>query len=243
MTDTANNVSGSSSELHADLELLDLETRSLLQSVAQLTDAELAEPSGRPGLTRGQVVAHLAREAEDLVRLVVWARTGIRIHEPSSGSDEPADLSSGASSRVEEEAAETDLVASCDLIGDAFRALGLPLVCPVLDTPEGVVPARDLPRLRLQQVVLGHLDLDCGWGLAAAHPLAVADLLSMAVDRLGASAPEPGITMITDEGDRFVVGDGACTVRGPADVLLTWLSRGVDGVPRCDDGLPLPRTV
>ena len=45
--------------------------------VAKLSDTELAEPSALPDWSRAHVVAHLARNAEALGRLLTWARTGV----------------------------------------------------------------------------------------------------------------------------------------------------------------------
>ncbi|GAB77213.1 maleylpyruvate isomerase [Austwickia chelonae] len=240
MTDTEKTAPGGISDVYADLELLDLETRSLLQSVAGLTEADLAGPSRRSGCTRGQVVSQLARDAEVLVRLVVWARTGVRTVRDPSEQIGQGDDGNGVSWSTAEQ--EIDLVEACDLLGDALGALTLPLASPVLELVDGPVSAQDLPRMRLQEVVLSHADLGCGWELASAHPLAVADLLAAAVSRLGAAPRSAGFTVVSDEGDRFVVGDGSRTVRGPADALLAWLSWGVVAGIRCDDGLPVPET-
>jgi len=49
-------------------------TEHVFALVAKLSDAELAEPSALPEWSRAHVVAHLARNAEALIRLVTWAR-------------------------------------------------------------------------------------------------------------------------------------------------------------------------
>ncbi|MGH3331970.1 MAG: maleylpyruvate isomerase N-terminal domain-containing protein, partial [Nocardioidaceae bacterium] len=45
------------------------------RTVAEYSD--LRGPSRLPDWTRGHVVTHVARNAEGLVRLLAWARTGI----------------------------------------------------------------------------------------------------------------------------------------------------------------------
>jgi maleylpyruvate isomerase len=45
--------------------------------IDQLSDDDLSAPSGVPDWTRAHVVAHLARNADALVNLLTWARTGV----------------------------------------------------------------------------------------------------------------------------------------------------------------------
>src|SRR5947209_4673969 len=53
-------------------------TDRLLVSLDKLDDDAVGEPSLLPGWTRGHVLAHLARNADALVNLLTWARTGVR---------------------------------------------------------------------------------------------------------------------------------------------------------------------
>jgi hypothetical protein len=51
-------------------------TDDLLDDVHTLDTASLAAPSLLPGWTRAHVLAHVARNADALVNLLTWARTG-----------------------------------------------------------------------------------------------------------------------------------------------------------------------
>src|ERR671939_294815 len=51
--------------------------RAVAGALARLTDDELRQPSALPGWSRAHVVAHLARNADALVNLCSWARTGV----------------------------------------------------------------------------------------------------------------------------------------------------------------------
>ena len=51
--------------------------RAVEQAAARLEPAQVTEPSRLPGWTRGHVLSHLARNADALVNLLTWARTGV----------------------------------------------------------------------------------------------------------------------------------------------------------------------
>lgn len=52
-------------------------TGRLLATAAGLTDGQAREPSALPGWSRGHVLTHLARNADGLRNLLIWARTGV----------------------------------------------------------------------------------------------------------------------------------------------------------------------
>jgi maleylpyruvate isomerase len=52
-------------------------TQRLQDTVAGLTDQQAREPSLLPGWSRGHVLTHLARNADSLRNLLIWARTGV----------------------------------------------------------------------------------------------------------------------------------------------------------------------
>lgn len=220
----------------AALELLDVETGKLLATVATLTDEDLAEPSLCPSWSRGHIVTHLARNAESLIRLVVWARTGVRTPQYPSQASRDADIEDGAPRPAQEQA--EDLRRGCDLVRDALAALALPLETHAIETSAGPIDPRVLPLRRLNEVVLHHLDLTSGFTLADAHPLAVIDLLKLAVARLAANPSAPSVTLQTEEGERYVVRGGGPPVTGSAAALLGWLTRGLSDDLRSDGPLP-----
>src|SRR4051794_32037904 len=49
----------------------------LTSTVDDLPDAALAEPSLLDGWSRAHLVGHLARNADALINLLTWARTGV----------------------------------------------------------------------------------------------------------------------------------------------------------------------
>src|SRR4051812_336966 len=60
------------------IEVIDEATAHLLRTIDGLTDDQARGDSLLPGWTRGHVLTHIARNAEALINLTVWARTGVR---------------------------------------------------------------------------------------------------------------------------------------------------------------------
>lgn len=83
-------------ETTALLDAVATATAPLVPAVAALTDADLVEPSLLPGWTRGHVLAHLSRNADSLVNLLLWARTGIETPQYASQFLREADIEAGA---------------------------------------------------------------------------------------------------------------------------------------------------
>jgi maleylpyruvate isomerase len=63
-------------EASHSLDRLAAATGRLLATATALGDAQAREPSLLPGWTRGHVLSHIARNADGMVNLLNWARTG-----------------------------------------------------------------------------------------------------------------------------------------------------------------------
>lgn len=97
--------------------------------------------------------------------------------------------------------------------------------------------AKNIPFMRLREVVYHHVDLEAGFTFADVD----ADLQRAFVDeevrRLRALEAVPDLTLRTPDGDEWTVGLGTASVSGERAALLGWLARGLtDGVA----GDPLP---
>ncbi|HKQ41057.1 MAG TPA: maleylpyruvate isomerase N-terminal domain-containing protein, partial [Pseudonocardia sp.] len=150
-------------------------TERLFALVAKLSDAELAGPSALPEWSRAHVVAHLARNAEALIRLVNWARTGVETPMYPSREARAADIAASADHppqrlRAELTATAADLDAALAALtpeqwhAQVRSALGRPL------------PAAQVPWMRIREVWLHAVDLDAGADVADV-PGGVVDLL------------------------------------------------------------------
>jgi len=201
-------------------------TAHVLALVAKLSDAELAEPSALPEWSRAHVVAHLARNAEALIRLVTWARTGVETPMYPSREARAADIAESAGRPPDRLRAElTGTAAALDAALSALTpaqwqarvrsALGRPL------------PAAQVPWMRIREVWLHAVDLDAGAAVADA-PDGVLDLLLDEVTAtLSATAGCPTAELVpTDRDRRFRLGDPAVE-RAPTD-------HGLPGSPAVD---------
>src|ERR1041384_868904 len=73
----------------------------LTEAVADLDEQNGKAPTALPGWTRAHVLSHLARNADALVNLLTWARTGIEHPMYASKADRDADIEEGAQRLVQ----------------------------------------------------------------------------------------------------------------------------------------------
>jgi len=77
-------------------------TDRFLASVVGLDAEALAAPSLLPGWTRGHVCSHLANNADSLVNLLTWARTGVETPAYPPGDARDQAIEAGASRSADE---------------------------------------------------------------------------------------------------------------------------------------------
>jgi maleylpyruvate isomerase len=87
----------------------------------QLADDVLAAPSGLPDWSRAHVVAHLARNADALVNLLTWARTGVETPMYPSREVRNADIETTAALLPAE--LRADYAAACARLAVAIEKL------------------------------------------------------------------------------------------------------------------------
>jgi maleylpyruvate isomerase len=206
---------------------VDRATQRFLDSAADLTDASLAEPSLLPGWTRAHVMAHVARNADSLINLLNWARTGVETRQYASPDEREAGIAAGAKLPIAElrtdvrQASERFAQACADMPADAWAA--------VLDDAG---PAAKVVWRRLREVEVHHVDLAAGytwrdWPEAFSHRL-LHDLIGV----LRGGEP-PAAWLKADElSHPLQLGSGSpdMTVRGRAADLAAWLAGRSDGV-------------
>lgn len=207
-------------------------TDRLLESVTALTDTDLVEPSLLPGWTRGHVLAHLSRNADSLVNLLLWARTGIETPQYASAYLRDADIEAGAPRPLREQL--EDLRASAD------RWLALARVMPderwttlVRNRQGGEIPATRVPWMRLVEVEIHHVDLALAYSPADWPPAFTNRLLteSVADQARKVDLNGPGFEVkAIDTGYTATIGSApVTTVSGTATALATWLIGRSDG--------------
>ncbi|HYS40422.1 MAG TPA: maleylpyruvate isomerase family mycothiol-dependent enzyme [Pseudonocardiaceae bacterium] len=133
----------------------------LHEIVGTMDEATMHGPSRLDGWTRGHVVSHLARNADGLVNLLSWARTGIEHPMYASAVDREADIEEGAHrlARVQQE----DLWAAHQRFGQAADGLSAAdWSTPVTDRMGRPLVASLVPWMRLTEVLVHQVDLDLG---------------------------------------------------------------------------------
>jgi maleylpyruvate isomerase len=215
---------------------VETQTAALLRTARALPDP--GAPSLCEGWTRGHVLSHLARNADGLAALVRAAVDGSGETMYTSPQARDADIEAGAG-RTPTELAD-DLERTAAALAAELPRLGPEQAELRLERTPGlfVAKGKDIPFMRLREVVFHHVDLDAGFGFADVDPELLRLLLAEEVRRLRACDPAPDLTLRTPDGDEWRVGEGTASVDGSRAALLGWLGRGLtDGVT----GGPLPR--
>ncbi len=202
---------------------LDRATARMLDTVAGLTDDRLAEPSLLPGWTRGHVVSHLARNADSLVNLLTWARTGVETPQYPSQEAREAGIEAGAGRPLAEQL--PDLKEACDAF--ARDAAGMPAEAWAVELGRQGPAARVVWR-RLREVEVHHADLAAGYGW---HDMPEAFLRRLLTELVTVRPRDDGtgpvVTIRPTELAHTLqlgAGDPSVTVSGTAADLAAWLA-------------------
>lgn len=213
-------------------------TQRLLGDTIGMGDEDWRAASLLPGWTRAHVAAHVCRGADALVRLVsatlrglatpLYPRPDRRFAEIERGVDR-----SGLQIQIDLDTSAGELNRTLDLVTDWSTPVEL------LDRS---LTLAQVPLARLQEVVLHHLDLNCGFTVDDLDPVPARWLLQWHV---ALRHPPHGRRLVveSDSGVSASLGDEgpAVEVRGTDAHLWGWLTgrTGPDAVDGAD-GLRLP---
>lgn len=214
-------------------------------AIGALTDAAVTEPSLLPGWTRGHVLAHLSRNADSLLNLLLWARTGIEIPQYPSVEVRDADIEAGAPRLL--------TVQHADFTASAHRWQAVATTmspadwqAEVRNRQGGTLTADKIVWMRLRETEIHHVDLAVGYTPADWPALFVARLLPEAIgdlsDNLHPEATPTFDIQSTDTDFIATIGPGRPhhTVLGPATALLGWLLGRTPGTDLTGPLPPLP---
>lgn len=186
-------------------------------------------PSRLPGWTRGHVVCHVARNAEGLVRLLNWARTGIETPMYPSIQARTADIEAGAGRPLDEQLDDVRHT------GAAFAAASKELSAQhweaTVRTRHGPVPAATIPWARAREVWLHLVDLNAGATIDVLSEDVATALVRDVAGWMGTRVPirielrVPGSEPVTFGPDTGV----PVSVCGSAQELAGWLTGRCQG--------------
>lgn len=230
----------------ASLAEVEAATGRVINGAGKLTDADLLEPSPLPRWTRGHVLTHLARNADGLRNLLVWAATGVETPMYASPEARHADINAGAGRPAAEQLA--DLVGSAERFGTAATEVPEAHWSTIVKLRGGFpIPAWEIFVRRLREVEIHHVDLDVGYTPAHWPAEWVARSLPDIAEGLADREDYPALLLRCEDTDREIpvrpsAAAEATTVSGPEPALLAWLigrSAG-DGLGVEPTGTPLP---
>lgn len=198
--------------------------RRLQQAVDALPADGETEPTALPGWTRGHLLTHLARNADALVNLLTWARTGVPTPMYASPDQRATDIDAGAGRPLAEQLA--DLRESAARFRAAAEALSADAWSTTVVSGQGrEIPASEVPWLRAREVWIHLVDLRVGVGMDVLPPdlawALVRDVAGWMTSRIGA-----GAELVADGHGPVVLGTSSSgvTIGGPPYALAAWLT-------------------
>ncbi|WIY81625.1 maleylpyruvate isomerase family mycothiol-dependent enzyme [Propionimicrobium sp. PCR01-08-3] len=211
-------------------------TQRLLGDTISLSERAWQEPGKLPGWTRAHIATHLARNADAFVRSidsVLGGRRGLMYD-----SDEDRDLAIERGSERGALELQIDLDTSAGNLSERFDVLEtIPGDLSVEFSSGSFLRADLLPLARLYEVIIHHVDLDCGFEVSQVNPVTARWLLEWIV--LSYKVPRGmAVRLLSSSGFTAVLGAGNAetVISGPDAVLLGWLS----GRLNADEALDLP---
>ena len=192
--------------------------------IDRLSDGDLAADSNLPDWSRGHVVAHLARNADALINLLTWARTGVET--PMYPSREVRDAGIAASAALPPAELRRDYVAACDRLAKTIEAMPAEAWTAEVRSGQGAaIPASTVPWMRAKEVWVHGTDLRAGLTFADVPEDFCAALVDDVLGLFASRDQTPDVTIVATDVDR-TWGSGGTQVEGPVTAVAAWLTRG-----------------
>jgi maleylpyruvate isomerase len=207
-------------------------TSRLRDSVARLDDQQAREPSLLPGWSRGHLLSHIARNADSLRNLLIWARTGIETPQYRDLAEREEGIAAGAGRPAAELLADLDAsAAALDSEADSLPPAAWP--AEVRGMRRAAHPAWYALWRRLSEVEIHHVDLGVGYRPADwPADFAVYCLRQAAGAFTGPDSPAALLSCSNVTLDVRIGPAGtapAATISGPVRPMLAWLIGRGDG--------------
>jgi maleylpyruvate isomerase len=209
----------------ARLELMRRGEVFFVSQLASLDDTALAMPCGLPGWTRSHLAAHVARNADALVNLLTWARTGVETPMYTSPEQRATDIE--ASARQQPAALRADVKLASDRLVASATSLDDDRWDVTVRTARGrSISAEEVPWMRIRETWVHGVDLSAGASFVDILPEVVAELVDeVASGLMGREECPPMLVSDTERSRSWRIGpaDDAVEVAGPPGELLSWL--------------------
>lgn len=199
-------------------------TRRFVESVARLSDADVAGATLIPPWTRGHVITHVARAADSYRRLLAGAIDGVETPQYPSTEYRAAQIEAGANREVDELVA--DVVASSADFDRALRDLPKHAwEARVRMRPGELRAPSALPLIRLRELEIHHVDLAVGYRFDDIAADTAEWIIDDILAELRRRDPLPPLHIkATDTDLKRQLGAGGPLISGRQADLLAWLS-------------------
>lgn len=196
------------------------------------------------GWNLAHVLTHVARNADSLSNLVLWATDGVERRAYISDEQRDLDIETGVQRRLPE------IVVDVEATATRFRELAEALTgsaggAEVRTRTNTPVKGYQLIAMRTVEVVFHHVDLQAGYTFDDADPAWLARTLRRGASQWEAQGNAPQLTLnpTGPSGEHmpsFSIAGGGTDVSGTPGQLLLWLARGrADGLTSAVD-VPSP---
>jgi maleylpyruvate isomerase len=209
--------------------------RHLATALGRLVDEEFDRPSLLPGWSRAHVLAHLARNADALVNLLTWARTGVET--PMYPGPEAREEGIRQTAALPATELRGEVLLATRRLVEAVQQMTEDAWAAQVRTAQGhVVPAAQVPWLRAKEVWVHAIDLDSGVTFGDVPEDVLAALVDDVFRMWDGRDAVPDVVLFA--GDREW-GTGSLAVSGPLPAVTAWVTGRGSGEGLAADG-PLP---
>jgi maleylpyruvate isomerase len=197
--------------------------QTVARDLQQLPDADLAADSALPGWSRAHVVAHLARNADALVNLLTWARTGVETPMYPSRAARDAGIEATAAQPPAE--LRADYAAAVDRLRTTVEAMPADAWTAQVRNGQGVtIPASAVPWMRAKEIWVHGTDLRAGLDFADLPADFCAALVDDVLGLFDTREQTPDVTIVAPDVDR-TWGSGGTRIEGPVAAVAAWVTR------------------
>lgn len=211
---------------------VDVASARVLATAAGISDQLAREPSSLPDWSRGHVLTHLARNADGLRNLLIWARTGVVTPQYPSFQVRNEEIESGAGRPARE--LVVDFADSATAFSaEAARLCDADWAAEVQGLRGAAHPAWYTLWRRLSELEIHHVDLDAGYRPADWPAEFASECLRGVTASFSGPDSPAALLRATENGREHRIGppeqQATITVTGPSRALLAWLVGRTDG--------------
>jgi maleylpyruvate isomerase len=225
-------------------ERVDVASARVLATAAGISDLQAREPSALPGWSRGHVLTHLARNADGLRNLLIWARTGVVTPQYPSADVRDEEIEAGAGRPARE--LVVDFADSATAFSDeAARLTDADWSAEVRGIRGAAHPAWYTLWRRLSELEIHHVDLNSGYRPADWPADFSRECLHGATANFAGPDSPAALLRATEDGAELRIGppeqEPTVQIAGPSRALLAWLlGRSAGGDLIATPAGPLP---